>query len=196
MTFIQQHTGIYTTTHWHLYNNTLAFIQQHTGIYTTTHWHLYNNTLAFIQQHTGIYTTTHWHLYNNTLAFIQVMSFIRFLLNSSWHSAMNGMQTNKMCAIHGRVLPNFSFFFPNSSWHSAMNGMQTNKMCAIHGRVLPNFFFFSFFSESIYTNPKLLAFIQETCWHLYKKKTCWHLYKRVSWDSVSLGGVAFIQTQN
>ena len=61
--FIQKKCGIYTTTHWHLYN-TLAFIQQHTGIYTTTHWHLYNNTLAFIQQHTGIYTTTHWHLYN------------------------------------------------------------------------------------------------------------------------------------
>ena len=49
-------------------------------------------------------------------------------------------------------------------------------------------FFFSFFFKSIYTNPKLLAFIQETCWHLYKKKTCWHLYKRVSLDSVSLGG--------
>ena len=65
--FIQKKLcGIYTSTHWHLYNNTLAFIQQHTGIYTTTtHWHLYNNnTLAFIQQqHTGIYTTTHWHLY-------------------------------------------------------------------------------------------------------------------------------------
>ena len=44
--------------------NYVAFIQYHqTGIYTTTHWHLYNNTLAFIQQHTGIYTTTHWHLY-------------------------------------------------------------------------------------------------------------------------------------
>ena len=76
--FIQQHTGIYTTTHWHLYNNTLPFIQKHTSIYTKTHFHLYNNTLAFIQQHTGIYTTTHWHLYkthfhlyNNTLAFIQ-----------------------------------------------------------------------------------------------------------------------------
>ena len=93
-----------------------------------------------------------------------------------------------MHVIHGRVLPNFSFSFPNSSWHSAMNGMQTNKMCAVHGRVLPNFFLFFFF-ESIYTNPKLLAFIQETCWHLYKKKTCWHLYKRVSLDSVSLGGL-------
>ena len=34
-----------------------------------------------------------------------------------------------------------------------------------------------------------MAFIQETCWHLYKKKTCWHLYKRVSSDSVSLGGL-------
>ena len=101
----------------------IAFIQKKCDIYTTTHWHLYNNTLAFIQQHTGIYTTTHWHLYNNTLAFIQVMSFIHFLLKSSWHSAMNGMRTNKMCAIHGRVLPNFSFSFLNSSWHSAMNGM-------------------------------------------------------------------------
>ena len=51
----------------------IAFIQKKLcGIYTTTHWHLYNNTLAFIQQHTGIYTTTHWHLYNNTLAFIQM----------------------------------------------------------------------------------------------------------------------------
>ena len=103
--------------------------------------------MTFIQQHTGIYTTTHWHLYNNTLAFIQVMSFIHFLLNSSWHSAMNSMQTNKMCAVHGRVLPNFSFSFLNSSWHSAMNGMQTNKMCAIHGRVLPNFSF-SFLNSS------------------------------------------------
>ena len=46
-----------------------------------------------------------------------------------------------MHAIHGRVLPNFSFSFLNSSWHSAMNGMRTNKMCAIHGRVLPNFSF-------------------------------------------------------
>ena len=109
--FIQKKCGIYTKTHWHLYNNTLAFIQQLTGIYTTTHWHLYNNTLAFIQKHTGIYTTTHWHLYNNTLAFIQVMSFFPFLPNSSWHSAMNSMQTNKMRAIHGRVLPNFSFSF-------------------------------------------------------------------------------------
>ena len=75
------------------------------------------------------------------------MSFIRFLLNSSWHSAMNGMWTNKMCAIHGRVLPNFSFSFLNSSWHSAMNGMRTNKMCAVHGRVLPNFSF-SFLNSS------------------------------------------------
>ena len=52
---------IYTEKMWHLYNNTLAFIQQHTGIYTTTHWHLYN-------KHTGIYTTTHWHLYKSCLS--------------------------------------------------------------------------------------------------------------------------------
>ena len=129
--------------------------------------HLYRKNVTFIQQHTGIYTT-HWHLYNNTLAFIQVMSFIRFLLKSSWHSAMNSMRTNKMCAVHGRVLPNFSFSFLNSSWHSAMNGMWTNKMCAIHGRVLPNFFLFCFFLKHLY-KPKitgiytrnLLAFIQE-----------------------------------
>ena len=173
----------------------MTFIQQHTGIYTTTHWHLYN-------KHTGIYTTTHWHLYNNTLAFIQVMSFIRFLLKSSWHSAMNGMRTNKMCAAHGRVLPNFSFSFLNSSWHSAMNGMWTNKnvchfmaeccpiflfsflnsswhsamngmwtnkMCAIHGRVLPNFSF-SFLNSSwhsamngMWTNKMCCRFMAECC---------------------------------
>ena len=34
-----------------------------------------------------------------------------------------------------------------------------------------------------------MTFIQETYWHLFKKKTCWHLYKRISWDSVSLGGL-------
>ena len=71
-----------------------------------------------------------------------------------------------MHAIHGRVLPNFSFSFPNSSWHSTMNSMRNLNACcpwqsatqfffflpklfmalchewhAIHGRVLPNFSF-------------------------------------------------------
>ena len=65
--------GIYTVPpNRHLYNNTLAFIQQHTGIYTTTHWHLYNNTLAFIQQHTGIYTTTHIYTLKVGGAFMQI----------------------------------------------------------------------------------------------------------------------------
>ena len=152
--------------------------------------HLYRKNVTFIQQHTGIYTTTHWHLYNNTLAFIQVMSFIHFLLNSSWHSAMNGMQTNKMHAVHGRLLPNFSFFFPNSSWHSAMNSVCNLNACRSWQSAAQFFFFlpklfmalchevhaqskcmpfmaeccpiFSFlFFESIYTNPKLLALIQE-----------------------------------
>ena len=101
----------------------------------TTHWHLYNNTLAFIQQHTGIYITTHWHLYNNTLAFIQVMFFICFLLNSSWHFAMNGMQTNKMCAVHGRVLPNFFLFLPKllmalcHEWHAQSKCMLFMAEC-------------------------------------------------------------------
>ena len=127
--FIQKKCDIYTTTHWHLYNNTLAFIQQHTGIYTTTHWHLYNNTLAFIQQHTGIYTTTHWHLYNNTLAFIQVISFIRFLLNSSWHSAINGNAQSKCMPSMAECCPIFLFPSLNSSWHSAMNGMHNLNAC-------------------------------------------------------------------
>ena len=131
--FIQKKCGIYTTTHWHLYNNTQAFICQHTGIYTTTHWHLYNNTLAFIQ-HTGIYTTTHWHLYKSCLSSISFP-------NSSWHSAMNGMWTNKMHAVHGRVLPNFSFSFPNSSWHSAMNGMRNLNAC-LPWQSAAQFFFF------------------------------------------------------
>ena len=39
----------------------IAFIQKKCDIYTTTHWHLYNNTLAFIQQHTGIYTSHVFH---------------------------------------------------------------------------------------------------------------------------------------
>ena len=44
-----------------IYRKNVTFIQQHTGIYTTTHWHLYNNTLAFIQQNTGIYTSHVFH---------------------------------------------------------------------------------------------------------------------------------------
>ena len=151
----------------HLYRKNVAFIQQHTGIYSTTHWHLYNNTQAFIQQHTGIYTTTHWHLYNNTRAFIQVMSFIHFLLNSSWHSAMNGMWTNKMCAIHGRVLPNFSFSFLNSSWHSAMNGMHNLNACHPWQSAAQFFFFLPKFFIALYhewhAQSKCMPSMAECC---------------------------------
>ena len=144
----------------HLYRKNVTFIQQHTGIYTTTHWHLYNNTLAFIQQHTGIYTTTHWHLY-------VFMSFIHFLLNSSWHSAMNGMRTNKMHAVHGRVLPNFSFSFPNSSWHSAMNGMCNLNACHSSQSAAQFFFFlpklFMALCHERHVQSKCMPFMAECC---------------------------------
>ena len=61
--------------------------------------------------------------------------------NSSWHSAMNGMRTNKMHAIHGRVLLNFSFSFLNSSWHSAMNGMHNLNACRPWQSAAQFFFF-------------------------------------------------------
>ena len=85
-------------------------------------WHLYNSRLAFIQFQTGIYTTTHWHLYNNTLAFIQVMSLLRFLPNSSWHSAMNGMHNLNACH-PWQSAAQFFFFLPKlfmalcHEWH-------------------------------------------------------------------------------
>ena len=122
-------------------------------------------------RHTGIYTTTHWHLYKSCLSFVS-------FLNSSWHSAMNGMQTNKMHAIHGKVLPNFSFSFPNSSWHSAMNGMRTNKMHAIHGRVLPNFSFPNMFWQTAIV-PLLPLLCSHRCLQMGmfgKYETHWQFY--------------------
>ena len=66
-----------------------------------------------------------------------------------------------MHAVHGRVLPNFSFSFPNSSWHSAMNGMRNLNACH-PWQSAAQFFFF------------LLKLFMALCheWHADKLNAC------------------------
>ena len=54
-----------------------------------------------------------------------------------------------MHAIHGRVLPNFSFSFPNSSWQSAMNSMRNLNACHPWQSAAQFFFFLTKLSMAL-----------------------------------------------
>ena len=118
-----------------IYTKSVALRQFQTGIYTTTHWHLYNYSLAFIIQHNGIYTimsllrylpNPSWHSAMNGMCNLNAChpwqsaaQFLFFLpklfmaLPHEWHAQSKCMPSIAECCP--------MFLFPSQTLHGTFS---------------------------------------------------------------------------